>query len=100
PTNCAGCPCIALCDPFWRTARPEWEESCGTNVEGEIAESRDASFAGTPLRTLVLKSCRGSSPQGELVVEQIPLPWLSLGLTIPRVGCVIRVVSAVRALAD
>lgn len=100
PTNCAGCPCIALCDPFWRSARPEWEASCGTNVEGEIAESRDASFAGTPLKTLVLKSCCGSAPQRELVVEQIPLPWLSLGLTKPEVGRVIRVVSAVRAFAN
>jgi hypothetical protein len=100
PTNCSGCPCIALCDPFWRAAQPEWEESCGTNVEGKIVESRDATFAGIPLRTLVLKSCHGSAPQGELVVEQIPLPWLSLGSTIPDVGRVIRVVSAVRTLAD
>jgi hypothetical protein len=96
PTNCAGCPCLALCDPFWHEAKPEWEKSCGTNVEGEIAESRDITFAGTPLRTLQLKSCHGSAPPGDLVAEQIPLPWLSIGSTIPSVGNIVRVVSAVR----
>jgi hypothetical protein len=98
PISCARCPCIALCEPFWQAAQPEWEASCGTNAEGEVAESRDASFAGAPLRTLALKSCRGSAPQGNLVVEQIPLQWLSLGARSPGVGDVIRVVSAVRAI--
>jgi hypothetical protein len=96
PASCLGCPCIALCDPFWEAAQPEWEATCGTNVEGEIAESRYASFAGAPLRTLMLKNCRGSAPLGDFVVEQIPLPWLSLGSAIPDIGHIIRVVTAVR----
>lgn len=100
PTNCASCPCIALCNPFWQAARPEWEEHCGTNIEGEIAESRDITFAGAPLRTLHLKSCKGSAPTGDLVVEQIPLAWLSIGSTVPSVGSIVRVVSAARAISD
>jgi hypothetical protein len=94
--SCAGCPCIALCDPFWEAAQPEWEESCGANAEGEIVEIREASFAGSPLRSLSLKECRGSVPTGDLVVEQIPLAWLSLGSSVPDAGRRVRIVSAAR----
>jgi PD-(D/E)XK nuclease superfamily len=94
--SCAGCPCIALCDPFWEAAQPEWEESCGANAEGEIVAIREASFAGSPLRSLSLKDCRGSAPTGDLVVEQIPLAWLSLGSSIPEAGRRVRIVSAAR----
>lgn len=94
--SCAGCPCIAFCDPFWEAAQSEWEETCSANAEGEIVETRDASFAGSPLRSLSLKGCRGSVPAGDLVVEQIPLAWLSLGSTIPEAGRHVRIVSATR----
>ncbi|MGD0165600.1 MAG: PD-(D/E)XK nuclease family protein [Candidatus Sulfotelmatobacter sp.] len=94
--SCAGCPYIALCDPFWEAAQPEWEEICGANAEGEIVEIREASFAGSPLRSLSLKDCRGSAPTGDLVVEQIPLAWLSLGSSVPEVGRRVRIVSAAR----
>jgi hypothetical protein len=94
--NCAGCPCIALCDPFWEAAQPEWEESCGANADGEIVEIREASFAGSPLRSLSLKDCRGSVPIGDLVVEQIPLAWLSLGSSVSEPGRRVRIVSAAR----
>lgn len=94
--SCAGCLCIALCDPFWEAAQPEWEEGCGANAEGEIVEIREASFAGSPLRSLSLKDCRGSAPSGDLVVEQIPLAWLSLGSSVPEAGRRVRVVSAAR----
>jgi len=98
--SCAGCPCLALCDPFWEAAQPEWEESCGANAEGEIVEIREASFAGSPLRSLSLKDCRGSAPTGDLVVEQIPLAWLSLGSSVPESGRRVRIVSAARRPPD
>jgi len=94
--GCTGCPCLALCDPFWETAQPDWEASCGANAEGEIVEIQEASFAGSPLRSLSLKDCRGSAPAGDLVVEQIPLAWLSLGSSVPDAGRRVRIVSAAR----
>jgi PD-(D/E)XK nuclease superfamily len=98
--SCAGCPCLAVCDRFWEAAQPEWEESCGANAEGEIVEIWEASFAGSPLRSLSLKDCRGSAPAGDLAVEHIPLAWLSLGSSIPQAGRRVRIVSAARLPAE
>jgi hypothetical protein len=98
--HCAGCPCIPFCEPFWKSAQPDWEELCGANIEGDISETRDATVAGATLKTLILNCRQGSTIRGQLVVEQIPLQWLSLGSRVPVVGDSVRVVLAARSTRD
>jgi hypothetical protein len=95
--NCAGCPCIPFCEPFWKTAQPDWEELCGTNAEGEISETKDVSLAGATLKTLTLDCRQGSTLRGQLTIEQIPLAWLSLGSSVPALGSAVRIVLAARS---
>ena len=99
-TGCAGCACIPFCEPFWDAGKEDWEAECGTHIEGEIAGQKDANFNGAVLRTLALASCRGTVPNGEFSVEQIPIEWLSMGSSIPDVGNTVRVVSAARPNGD
>jgi hypothetical protein len=95
--GCANCPCIPFCERFWEEAAPDWEEACGTNVEGTVTGVQDSNIAGTKLKTLVLDSGRGTGPRGRLVAEQIPLSWLSIGTSIPAIGSKVRIVLAARS---
>lgn len=98
--ECANCPCIPFCERFWEDATPDWEQDCGTNVEGTITETQDSNLAGSRLKTLTLDCKRGTAPRGRLVAEQIPVDWLSIGSSIPTVGSTVRVVLAARSGAE
>jgi PD-(D/E)XK nuclease superfamily len=98
--ECANCPCIPFCERFWEDATPKWEEACGTNVEGTITTTRDANLPGAQLKTLTINSTRGSAPRGELIAEQIPLEWISIGSSVPAIGSAVRVVLAARSGAQ
>jgi hypothetical protein len=97
---CANCPCIPFCERFWEVAQEDWEENCGTNVEGVVTATQDADLPGVKLKTLTLDCKRGSAPRGTLVAQQIPLDWLSLGSQVPSVGCTVRIVTAARSKSE
>jgi hypothetical protein len=95
-TACSGCPCIPLCEAFWKTATPDWEEECGVHAEGIVTEIRLSQMTGASLETLVVEATRGTIPGGSVMVEQIPKSWLQLGSAPPAIGNRIRVVQAAR----
>lgn len=96
PFNCAGCPCIPFCNPFWSSANKDWEALCGTHLQGRIVSHHDANYSGTILRTLRLTDCSGTAPISEATIEQVPLPWLTISGQSPSEGAMVRVIAAAR----
>lgn len=96
PKNCKGCSCIPLCEAFWEQATPDWEDECGTHLEGRIVQtpisSKDSTFN---LVNLEVNDIRGTISSTQTTIQQIPQDWLLLdGENIPRLGDIIRLVDA------
>ena len=99
PDTCAGCPALPACEPFWSAAVLDWEEACGTNVEGTVTAIHSSTVSGSDLVTLTIDASRGSAPRGVLIVEQIPKRWLEINGDPPSRGEVVRIVQAARLSA-
>lgn len=92
--SCAYCPCIPICEAFWRDAVPAWAEACGTHAEGRIAGIEGASVQGAGFKTFRLGECRGTVGGTEVFVEQVPESWINPdGSAQPAIGDRVRVVS-------
>ena len=99
--NCSMCPCIPLCEPFWRDAEPEWADSCGLHVQGRVTEINTASIQGFALVTLNVEVTGGTLRCSSVSLEQIPDTWLTTGGSVlPGVGDVVRVVHARQSMRD
>ena len=91
--NCSRCPCIPLCEAFWRSAKPDWAEQNGIHVEAEIIEITKSTNQGTTLLTFELIVRRGTLNPDLAVVQQIPEPWLISNDSKPfQVGDIVRIV--------
>jgi hypothetical protein len=101
PESCRFCPCIPLCEAFWRAASPTWEDQCGVQLEGHVAAVEESTVQGMKLMTLRVQVQRGTVAAGEAFVEQIPEAWTTAdGSNPPREGAVVRIVHARRAGDD
>ncbi len=101
PESCRLCPCIPLCEPFWRAASPTWEDQCGVQLEGHVAAVEESTVQGMKLMTLRVQVQRGTVAAGEAFVEQVPEAWTTAdGSNPPREGAVVRIVHARRAGDD
>lgn len=93
PDNCQMCPCIPICEPFWRAAEPSWREACGTHAEGRVSVAEQRSVQATSLVSLSVEVSRGTLGEAATSIEQVPLSWITAdGDRVPEVGDVIRVV--------
>ena len=93
PESCRMCPCIPLCEPFWRAADPSWQDSCGVHIEGAITAVDVAVVQGTPLISVTIEVSRGTVDGTELTAEQIPVAWTTADGDRPfQVGDLIRIV--------
>jgi len=97
PSTCAGCPYVAFCEAFWAKASPEWEAVCGAHAEGRVLGIDESALAGADLATFRIDCRRGSTLLQQLIVEQVPREWLSIGSRLPAVGDLVRFVQAFRA---
>ncbi|HEV8650572.1 MAG TPA: PD-(D/E)XK nuclease family protein [Actinomycetes bacterium] len=95
PDNCRMCPCLPMCEPFWRASDPTWQEDCGIHVEGTVVTVEPAMVQATPLVSLHVEATRGTLGQATVSVEQVPLAWPTAdGDRAPEVGDVVRIVDA------
>jgi hypothetical protein len=93
PDNCQMCPCIPICEPFWRAADLSWREACGTHAEGRVSAVEQRSVQATSLVSLSVEVSRGTLGEAATSIEQVPLSWVTAdGDRVPEVGDVIRVV--------
>jgi hypothetical protein len=91
--NCASCPCIPFCEPFWATAQPEWAARCGRHIEGDVAEAETRQIQGVSLTTMALSRRSGTLSAQSVSVEQIPSEWMKVdGSDLPCIGEAVRVV--------
>jgi hypothetical protein len=94
--NCRYCPCMVLCEAFWKKAEPSWQEHVGTQVQGELRSISKATVQGINLITLHLECTGGTiDKSGEVILEQVPEEWLLGGLkSSPSQGDIIRITNA------
>lgn len=98
--NCQFCPCIPLCEAFWRASTSAWSEQCGSHLEGRVAAVEASTVQGMRLVTLRIDGQRGTLPPGESFVEQVPEAWITAdGSRPPSEGNTLRVVYG-RAVTD
>jgi hypothetical protein len=91
--NCAHCPCVPFCAPFWRSAVPEWAELTGKNIEGTVAAIDESVVQGVTLKTYKLDNCRGTVDGAGVYLEQVPETWINAdGTQLPRIGEAVRLV--------
>ncbi|HEX8922966.1 MAG TPA: PD-(D/E)XK nuclease family protein [Pyrinomonadaceae bacterium] len=74
--NCRYCPCMVLCEAFWKRAQPSWQEHVGTQVQGKLTSISKASVQGVNLLTLHLECVGGTIEKSKVVLEQVPEEWL------------------------
>lgn len=94
--NCRYCPCMVLCEAFWKLAEPSWREIVGTHAQGKLTAISKATVQGINLITLRLERTGGTiEDSGEIVLEQVPEEWL-LGRrsSSPSQGDVVRIINA------
>jgi len=79
PEGCATCDCKPLCEAFWNAADDDWQQECGTHVEGEIVEcSPPSDVQGATLITVKIRPTRGTViSDGDITIPQIPLAWFT-----------------------
>jgi hypothetical protein len=93
PDVCRMCPCIPICEPFWQASNQEWQVEAGIHLEGAVVRVHQATVQGVPLVSLDVDAKRGTVGQGEVVIEQVPLAWVTAdGDRLPEVGDVVRLV--------
>jgi hypothetical protein len=91
--NCAHCPCVPFCSPFWQNAAPDWAELTGKNIEGTIAAIDESVVQGVTLKTYKLENCRGTVDGAGLYLEQVPEAWITAdGTQPPQIGETVRLV--------
>jgi hypothetical protein len=91
--NCSRCPCIPLCEAFWRSAKPDWAEQNGIHVEAEIIGITESANQNATFLTFELIAGRGTVPPGRAVVQQVPEQWLiSDGFERFQIGGIVRIV--------
>lgn len=94
PDTCRNCPCIPLCEPFWRAASATWAEQCGTHVEGTVSGVSRSVVQNIALLTLDLTVERGTAALGRGVVQQLPETWATAdGTAPPGPGDLVRLVT-------
>jgi CRISPR/Cas system-associated exonuclease Cas4 (RecB family) len=87
PDACRSCPCIPLCDAFWKSSEPAWGQDCGTHVEGVVE-----SVEGGQLVSINLNVTRGTGPRGAAVVTRLSREWLTFsGAGLPQPQQTVRV---------
>jgi PD-(D/E)XK nuclease superfamily len=94
--NCRYCPCMVICEAFWKKAEPSWQEHIGTQVQGKLISISKATAQGFNLITLQLDCAGGTIDKGaEVILEQVPEEWLLGRLkTHPSLGDVVRIINA------
>jgi CRISPR/Cas system-associated exonuclease Cas4 (RecB family) len=93
--NCRYCPCMVICEAFWKRAEPSWQEHVGTQVQGKLISISKASVQGVNLITLHLECIGGTIEKGKVALEQVPEEWL-LGevKAHPSHGVLVRIINA------
>ncbi len=99
--NCRYCPCMVLCEAFWKLAEPSWREMVGAHVQGRLTSISRATVQGVNLITLQLEYAGGTiDNSGEIVLEQVPEEWLLGGRqSPPSQGDVVRIINARAAVS-
>jgi len=91
---CSQCPCIAFCEPFWRTAAAEWMERIGLqHLEGRVTTVEESTIQGIELVTVHLEVQRGTLSSSHASIEHIPKTWLTAdGSPVPHESEVVRII--------
>lgn len=90
PDACRFCPCIPLCEAFWRVGEPQWSGQCGTHVEGVVE-----SVEGGALVSINLNVTRGTGVKGPAVITRLSREWLTFsGAAVPQPQQTVRVTDA------
>jgi hypothetical protein len=99
--NCRYCPCMVLCEAFWKRAEPAWQEHIGTQVQGKLISISTAIVQGVNLITLQLECAGGTIAKSvEVILEQVPEEWLLGGLkSPPSQGDIVRIINARAAVS-
>ena len=93
PLSCCMCPCIPMCEPFWKNSEPTWVDDCGLHVEGRVIDITKTRPQGVNLVTLQVEVQRGTLGLNTAAIEQVPESWLTIEHTpLPQQGDLIRVV--------
>jgi hypothetical protein len=96
PENCRHCPCMVICEPFWKQADAFWQETIGIQVQGRLISTSKANLQSVDFVTLHLEDIKGTTIDSmKVVLEQIPEEWLLGGLGSSLVpGTLVRIMNA------
>jgi RecB family exonuclease len=95
PEVCSNCPCIPVCDEFWKNAKPEWVEHCGVNFEGvidEVTEHKSQLYGDVV--NLKMVQTKSTLEATDVHMNNIPRNWLTDSIEPISAGTKVRVVKA------